>query len=115
MTGARFVIPAEPVMASRPLADRSPGRSHGAALQSQRDRPDRATVGHCCRCGRIKAKSFAFDGEAVVLGPDGMSRVEELRSREAVRTAILYAFDLIEHDGEDPRDRPFLDRKAALA
>ena len=27
----------------------------------------------------------------------------------------LYAFDLIEHDGEDLRDRPFLDRKAALA
>jgi bifunctional non-homologous end joining protein LigD len=25
------------------------------------------------------------------------------------------SFDLIEHDGEDPRDRPFLDRKAALA
>jgi bifunctional non-homologous end joining protein LigD len=34
---------------------------------------------------------------------------------EAARTAILYAFDLIEHDGEDLRDRPFLERKAALA
>jgi bifunctional non-homologous end joining protein LigD len=31
------------------------------------------------------------------------------------RTAILYAFDLIEHNGEDLRDRPFLERKAALA
>jgi bifunctional non-homologous end joining protein LigD len=29
--------------------------------------------------------------------------------------AILYAFDLIEHDGEDMRNRPFLDRKEALA
>jgi bifunctional non-homologous end joining protein LigD len=28
---------------------------------------------------------------------------------------MLYAFDLIEHDGEDMRDRPFIDRKAALA
>jgi bifunctional non-homologous end joining protein LigD len=27
----------------------------------------------------------------------------------------LYAFDLIEHDGEDLRNLPFLDRKAALA
>jgi ATP-dependent DNA ligase len=27
----------------------------------------------------------------------------------------LYAFDLIEHDGEDMRNRPFLNRKAALA
>jgi hypothetical protein len=34
---------------------------------------------------------------------------------EAARTAILYAFDLIEHNGEDLRDLPFLDRKAALA
>jgi bifunctional non-homologous end joining protein LigD len=40
---------------------------------------------------------------------------EELRRREAARTAILYAFDLIEHDGEDLRDHPFLDRKSALA
>jgi bifunctional non-homologous end joining protein LigD len=62
--------------------------------------------------GRIKAKSFTIDGEAVVLGPDGLSRFEELRRRSAARTAILYAFD---HDGEDLRDRPFLDRKAALA
>jgi ATP-dependent DNA ligase len=47
---------------------------------------------------RIKAKSFTIDGEAVVVGPDGLSRFEELRRREAARTAIFYAFDLIEHD-----------------
>jgi ATP-dependent DNA ligase len=63
----------------------------------------------------IKAKSFTIDGEAVVLGPDGLSRFEELSRREAALTAILYAFDLIEHDSEDMRDLPFLDRKAALA
>jgi len=34
-----------------------------------------------------------------VLGPDGLSRFDDLRRREAARTAILYAFDLIEHDG----------------
>ena len=65
--------------------------------------------------GRIKAKSFTIDGEAVVVGPDGLSRFDDLRRREAARTAILYAFDLIEHDGEDLRDRPFLARKTALA
>jgi bifunctional non-homologous end joining protein LigD len=64
---------------------------------------------------RIMAESFTIDGEAVVLGPDGLSRFEELSRREAARTAILYAFDLIEHDGEDLRNLPFLDRKAALA
>jgi ATP-dependent DNA ligase len=40
---------------------------------------------------RIKANSFTIDGEAVVLGPDGLSRFEELSRREAARTAILYA------------------------
>jgi hypothetical protein len=50
-----------------------------------------------------------------VLGPDGLSRFEELRRRTAAHAAILYAFDLIEHDGKDLRNLPFLDRKAALA
>jgi bifunctional non-homologous end joining protein LigD len=59
--------------------------------------------------GLIKATSFTIDGEAVVLGSDGLSR------RRAARTTILYAFDLIELDGEDLRRRPFLDRKAALS
>jgi bifunctional non-homologous end joining protein LigD len=53
----------------------------------------------------IKAKSFTTDGEAVVLGPDGLSQFEELSRGEAARTAIFYAFDLIEHDGEDMCDR----------
>ena len=56
---------------------------------------------------RIKAKSFTIDGEAVVLGPDGLSRFDELRRREAAHSAMLYAFDLIEHDGRDLRDLRF--------
>jgi ATP-dependent DNA ligase len=43
-----------------------------------------------------------------------LSQFEELNRRGAANNAILYAFDLIEHDGEDMRNRPFLDRKAAL-
>src|SRR5437899_11301609 len=49
---------------------------------------------------RIKAKSFTIDGEAAVLGPDGLSRFDDLRRRVAARSAILYAFDLMEHDGD---------------
>ena len=64
---------------------------------------------------RSRPRASPLDGEAVVLGPDGLSRFEALRRREAAHTAILYAFDLIEHDGEDLRDRPFLDRKARVA
>jgi bifunctional non-homologous end joining protein LigD len=59
---------------------------------------------------RIKAKSFTIDGEAVVVGPDGLSRFDELRRREAAHKAILYAFDLVEQDGDDLRNLPFLDR-----
>jgi bifunctional non-homologous end joining protein LigD len=64
---------------------------------------------------RIKARSFTIDGEAVVIGPDGLSQFEELRRGTGASRAILYAFDLIEHDGIDLQSRPLLDRKAALA
>jgi hypothetical protein len=40
---------------------------------------------------QIKAKSFTIDGEAVALGPDGLSRFDELSRRNAADTAILYA------------------------
>jgi hypothetical protein len=36
----------------------------------------------------IKAKSFTIDGEAFVLGPNDLSRSEELSRRQAARTAI---------------------------
>jgi ATP-dependent DNA ligase len=54
----------------------------------------------------IKAKSFTIDGDAVVPGPDACH--EELSRRGVARIAIHCAFDLIEHDGEDLRNLPFL-------
>ena len=50
-----------------------------------------------------------------MLGRDGLPKFDGLRRREAAQSAMLYAFDLIEHDGQDLRDLPFLERKAALA
>jgi bifunctional non-homologous end joining protein LigD len=125
-----FVIPAQPVLASKPPS--GPDWVHEIKHDGYRMivRRDGSTVRLYSRnaydwtarltaiaaaAERIKAKSFTIDGEAVVLGPDGLSRFEELSRREAARTAILYAFDLIERDGEDLRNLPFLDRKAALA
>jgi bifunctional non-homologous end joining protein LigD len=64
---------------------------------------------------RLKAKSFTIDGEAVVIGADGLSRFDELRRAAGARTAFLCAFDLLEHDGEDLRERPLLARRDALA
>ena len=127
---AGFVIPAQPVMASKPPSGSEwvhEIKHDGYRLIVRRDGPSvrlytRNAYDWTARfpaiaaaAERIKAKSFTIDGEAVVLGPDGLSRFDELRRRAAARTAILYAFDLIEHNGEDLRDRPFLDRKAALA
>ena len=127
---AGFVVPAQPIKASKPPS--GPDWVHeinhdGYRLIVRRDGPivrlyTRNAYDWTVRlpaiaaaAGRIKAKSFTIDGEAVVLGPDGLSRFDELRRREAAHSAMLYAFDLIEHDGQDMRDLRFLDRKAALA
>ena len=37
------------------------------------------------------------------------------RNRRRVREVVLYAFDLIRHDGEDLRNLPLIDRKRRLA
>ena len=63
----------------------------------------------------LKAKSFTIDGEAVVIGPDGLTDFEALRRRGAGDIAVLYAFDLIELDGSDLRGMPIEMRKATLA
>jgi bifunctional non-homologous end joining protein LigD len=116
-----FVVPAQPVKASRPpsgpdwvMIVRRDGPTVRLYSRNAHDWTERLAA-IATTAEQITAKSFTIDGEAVVLGPDGLSRFEELSRREGARTAILYAFDLIEHDGEDMRNLPFLDRKAALA
>src|SRR5467141_2447393 len=125
-----FIVPAQPVVAARPPSGANwvhEIKHDGYRMIVRRDGPtvrlySRNAYDWTARlpaiaaaAERIKAKSFTIDGEAVVLGPDGLSRFDELRRREAAHSAMLYAFDLIEHDGCDLRDLPFLDRKAALA
>jgi hypothetical protein len=63
----------------------------------------------------LKAKSFTIDGEAVVIGPNGLTDFEALRRRGAGEVAVLYAFDLLELDGDDLRNLPIETRKATLA
>jgi len=62
---------------------------------------------------RIKASSFVIDGEVVVPRADGMPDFNALRSRG--HEALLYAFDLIEHDGTDLRDLALIERKRRLS
>ena len=64
---------------------------------------------------RIKASSFLIDGEAVIARDDGTPDFHALRSRRRGHEAVLYAFDLIEHDGDDLRDLPLIERKRRLA
>jgi bifunctional non-homologous end joining protein LigD len=63
----------------------------------------------------LRAKSFTLDGEAVVCGPDGVAIFDALHRRGTVSEAMLYAFDLLELDGEDLRALPLGDRKKRLA
>ena len=44
------------------------------------------------------------DGEAVIARDDGMPDYHALRSKRRGHEAVLFAFDLIEHDGNDLRD-----------
>src|SRR5450631_926285 len=48
--------------------------------------------------GKLRAKSFALDGEAVVAGADGIAVFDALHRRHKATDAMLYAFDLLEHD-----------------
>ena len=63
----------------------------------------------------LRARSFTLDGEAVVCGPDGVGLFDALHRRGTVTEAMLYAFDLLEVDGDDLRALPLVDRKKRLA
>jgi ATP-dependent DNA ligase len=51
----------------------------------------------------------------VVVGHDGVAVFDALHRRHKASEALLYAFDLLELDGEDLRPGPLSDRKARLA
>jgi bifunctional non-homologous end joining protein LigD len=57
---------------------------------------------------RIKAMSFLIDGEAVIARDDGTPDFRALRSKRRGPEAVLFAFDLIEHDGDDIRGLPLI-------
>jgi ATP-dependent DNA ligase len=67
---------------------------------------------HPGSCHRTKA---ADDGEAVSCGDDGIASFNRIRYRRHDADVFLYAFDLIELDGDDLRREPLNVRKATLA
>ena len=56
-----------------------------------------------------------IDGEAVIARDDGTPDFRALRSQRRGGEAVLFAFDLIEHDGDDLRDLPLIERKRRVA
>jgi bifunctional non-homologous end joining protein LigD len=63
----------------------------------------------------LSARSFTIDGEAVVCGSDGIAIFDALRRHGTVSEAMLYAFDILELDGEDLRALPLGERKRQMA
>ena len=64
---------------------------------------------------KLRADSLTLDGELVCAGEDGVSDFSRLHSRCFDHEAFLYAFDLLELEGESWRDRPLVERKGALS
>ena len=62
----------------------------------------------------LRVRSIIVDGEAVWAGKDGKSDFDKLHSNAHDDQVFLYAFDLLELNGEDYRQHPLEKRKAKL-
>jgi len=64
---------------------------------------------------RLKTTSIILDGEGVVCGKDGVSDFNALHSQTRDADVFLYAFDVLELEGEDLRRERLETRKGRLA
>jgi bifunctional non-homologous end joining protein LigD len=127
---AGFIEPCLPVVAIKPPS--GPGWLHEIKLDGFRLMAQRRGVGGrlLTRNGNdwterypsvvaamkaLKVKSCLIDGEITVCDERGVPVFDRLRHGRRVKPeAVLYAFDLLELDGEDLRARPIELRKAEL-
>jgi ATP-dependent DNA ligase len=63
----------------------------------------------------LRSRSCIIDGEAVCCDNDGVPSFDRIRYRRHGAAVFLYAFDLIERNGDDLRREPLEVRKATLA
>jgi bifunctional non-homologous end joining protein LigD len=63
----------------------------------------------------LRSQSCIIDGEAVACGDDGIASFNRIRHHRYDDCVFLYAFDLIELNGDDLRRDPLNVRKATLA
>jgi bifunctional non-homologous end joining protein LigD len=64
---------------------------------------------------KLRSRSCIIDGEAVACGEDGIASFDRIRYRHNDDGVFLYAFDLIELDGDDLRRNPLIVRKTTLS
>ena len=64
---------------------------------------------------RLRSRSCIIDGEAVACDDNGVASFDLVRHHRANGAVFLYAFDLIELNGDDLRRDPLEVRKATLA
>jgi bifunctional non-homologous end joining protein LigD len=64
---------------------------------------------------RLRSRSCIVDGEAVACDDNGVASFDLVRHHRANDSVFLYAFDLIELNGDDLRRDPLEVRKATLA
>jgi bifunctional non-homologous end joining protein LigD len=63
---------------------------------------------------RLRSRSCIIDGEAVACDDNGVTLFNRVRYRRYDESIFLYAFDLIELNGDDLRRDPLEGRKATL-
>jgi bifunctional non-homologous end joining protein LigD len=63
---------------------------------------------------RLRSRSCIIDGEAVACDDNGVASFDLVRYHRANERIFLYAFDLIELNGDDLRPDPLEGRKATL-
>jgi bifunctional non-homologous end joining protein LigD len=130
MRVSAFIEPCLPSPADRPPS--GPGWIHEVKLDGFRMtvRRDSARVRLMTRNGHdwtgrfpliaeaaraLRARSFLIDGEAVACDGDGLPVFDRLRYRRQDGRLFLYAFDLLELNGQDMRREPLGARKGALS
>jgi bifunctional non-homologous end joining protein LigD len=55
---------------------------------------------------KLRVRSCIIDGEAVACDEDGLSSFDRIRYRQNDESVFMWAFDLIELDGDDLRLDP---------
>ena len=63
---------------------------------------------------RLRSRSCILDGEAVACNENGLASFDLIRHHRTGDRVFLYAFDLIELNGDDLRQDPLQVRKATL-